>query len=110
MSQRDTLIQRQRRAQAQVRVAESLSEFSPMDPTADLERMERKIRGSEAKAAALTEMGDESFDAQFRELDYDVEIEAELAQLKGGASAALPESTGNAAEEPALPSSTEPSA
>jgi hypothetical protein len=30
-------------------------------------------------------MGDESYDAQFRELDYDTDIENELAQLKGGA-------------------------
>lgn len=109
MSQRDTLIQRQRRAKAQVKVAESLSEFSPMDPTADLERMERKIRGSEAKAAALTELGDESFDAQFRELDYDIDIEAELAQLKGGspATAAIPASTADDDAE-SVPGSTQP--
>jgi phage shock protein A len=111
MSHRDTLITRQRRATAQVKVAQSLSEFSPMDPTADLDRMERKIRGSEAKAAALTEMGDESLDAQFRELDYDVEIESELAMLKGGttATAAIPESTSDEDDSAALPS-TVPSA
>lgn len=105
MSQRDTLITRQRRASAQVKVAASLSEFSPMDPTADLDRMERKIRGSEAKAAALTEMGDESLDAQFRELDYDVDIESELAALKGGSSAtaAIPESTSDEDDSAALP-------
>jgi len=109
MGQRDTLIQRQRRAKAQVQVAQSLSEFSPMDPTADLERMERKIRGSEAKAAALTELGDESFDAQFRELDYDIDIESELAQLKGGstATAAIPESTSDD-ELDAIPETTQP--
>jgi len=109
MGQRDTLIQRQRRAKAQVQVAQSLSEFSPMDPTADLERMERKIRGSEAKAAALTELGDESFDAQFRELDYDIDIEAELAQLKGGstATAAIPESISDDELE-AIPETTQP--
>src|SRR5215208_3274343 len=99
MGQRDTLIQRQRRAKAQVQVAQSLSEFSPMDPTADLERMERKIRGSEAKAAALTELGDESFDAQFRELDYDSDIEMELQLLKaGGSTASLSATT---SQEPA---------
>lgn len=110
MSQRDTLIQRQRRAKAQVRVAESLSEFSPMDPTADLERMERKIRGSEAKAAALTEMGDDSFDAQFRELDYDIDVEAELAQLKGesGPNVAIPETTSDE-DRDIMPSSSQSS-
>jgi len=109
MSHRDTLIQRQRRAKAQVQVSESLSEFSPMDPSADLERMERKIRGTEAKAAALTELGDESVDAQFRELDYDIDIEAELAQLKGEpvTAGAIPEST-SADETEALPETMPP--
>jgi phage shock protein A len=83
LGQRDTLIARQRRARAQTRVAETLTTLSPLDPSADLERMERKIRGTEARAAAMVEMGDESFDAQFRELDYDSDIEAELAALKG---------------------------
>lgn len=113
LGQRDILIARQRRAHAQVKVAESLSEFSPMDPSADLDRMERKIRGSEARAAALTELGDESYEAQFRELDVDSDIEAQLAAIKGEsapATAAIPQSTGDEPAEPALPSSTTPSA
>jgi phage shock protein A len=61
-----------------------------MDPSADLDRMERKIRSSEAHAAALTEMGDESYEAQFQELDDDSDIEAQLQALKGGASADAP--------------------
>lgn len=84
MSQRDVLIARSRRAQAQKKVAEKVSTFSPMDPGADLDRMERKIRSSEAHAAALTEMGDESFETQFRELDVDDDIESQLQALKGG--------------------------
>jgi len=94
LSQRDTLLARQRRARAQHQVAATLSSFSPLDPTADLERMERKIRGDEARTAALVELEDESFEAQFRELEQDDEIEAELQALKAGSetpSAALPE-------------------
>jgi phage shock protein A len=87
LSQKDTLIARQRRARAQTKVAETLSTFSPMDPTADLERMERQIRTNEAKAAAMVEMGDTSYDSQFRELDYDADIEAELERLKAGGEA-----------------------
>jgi len=90
MSQRDMLIARSRRARAQQQVAEKVSAFSPMDPTSDLDRMERKIRSSEAHAAALTEMGDESFDTQFQELDYDDDIEAQLQALKGGTSNDMP--------------------
>ncbi len=90
MSQRDVLIARSRRAHAQQKVAEKVSSFSPMDPSADLDRMERKIRSSEAHAAALTEMGDESYEAQFQELDYDDDIESQLQALKGGTSSDAP--------------------
>jgi phage shock protein A len=60
-----------------------LTTFAPFDPSADLERMERKIRGREARAAAMVEMGSETLDAQFHELD-EPDIEAELARLKAG--------------------------
>jgi phage shock protein A len=96
-SQRDTLIARQRRARAQATIAASLSgaDFSSMDPTSDLDRMERKIRSQEAQTAALLEMEDDSIEAQFAELDYDADIEARLAELKAGRSAAgeIPAST-----------------
>ncbi|MGH2559004.1 MAG: PspA/IM30 family protein [Thermomicrobiales bacterium] len=111
LSQRDTLLARQRRAKAQARVAETLTTFSPMDPTADLERMERKIRSGEAKAAAMIEMGDESFDTQFAELDYDVDIEAELAALKGEPVAAgvLAAGSSESSDEPTAGPSAQPS-
>ena len=84
LSQRDSLIARQRRARATQKVTETMSTFSPMDPTQDLDRMERQIRSNEAKALAMTEMADDSFDAQFRELDYDDDVERELEALKSG--------------------------
>lgn len=85
LSNRDALIARQRRASAQQKVTETLSSFSPLDPTQDLNRIEQKIRGNEAKAAALTELADDSFDSQFHELDQDVDIETQLAELKASA-------------------------
>ena len=88
LSQRDSLLARQRRARAQREVTEQISSFSPFDPTADLERMERKIRQNEAEAQAMLEMEDTSFDTQFEELEMDDEIEAELAALKEGAAPA----------------------
>jgi phage shock protein A len=84
LSHRDSLIARQRRARAAQKVTETMSTFSPMDPTQDLERMERRIRSNEAKALAMSEMADDSFDAQFRELDYDDDVERELEALKAG--------------------------
>jgi len=82
LSQRDVLISRQRRAQSQQKVADAVSQFSPSDPSADLDRIERKIRGTEARAEATIEMHDDSLDTQFAELDYDTDVEDELAQLK----------------------------
>jgi hypothetical protein len=64
--------------------------------------MERKIRGDEAKAAALVEIGEESFEAQFRELEEDGDIEAELQALKSGSvagAAALPEGASQDTEQ-----------
>jgi phage shock protein A len=94
LSQRDSMITRQRRAEAQKKVAGQLQTFSPMDPSGDLERMERKIRSSEAQAAAQIEMHDTSFESQFRELDYDDSVEDELEALKASMNpSALPETS-----------------
>jgi phage shock protein A len=82
LSQRDSLIARQRRAKAQQHVADRVTSLSPLDASSELDRMERKIRSNEARAAATIEMEDTSIDAQFRELDYDVDIERELEALK----------------------------
>ena len=85
LSQRDTLIARYRRAKSTQRVADTISSFSPTDPTADLDRIEREIRGKEARAEATIEMQDQSLDPQFAELDYDADIESELEALKASA-------------------------
>lgn len=82
LSQRDSLVARQRRAEAQTQVAQSITVFSPLDPSSELDRMERKIRGNEAQAAAALEMGETGYDAEFRELDLDVGIEDELEELR----------------------------
>jgi phage shock protein A len=85
LSQRDSLIARQKRAVASRQVAEFTSvSLSPLDAGSELDRMERKIRATESEALAIGEMQDTSFDAQFAELDYDVEIEKELEALKSG--------------------------
>lgn len=86
LGQRDSLIARQRRAKASQQVAEFTSSLSPLDASSELDRMERKIRSTESQAAAIGEMESTSMDAQFRELDYDIDIENELEALKSGSS------------------------
>lgn len=89
LGSRDSLIARQKRATAtrEVAMAASASVLSSTDPTTDLDRMERRIRQTEAEAAAALEMGDDdsSLDAQFRALGDGDDIEIELAALKAGA-------------------------
>jgi phage shock protein A len=82
LTQKDALIARQRRAKSQQQVADTVSSFNPMDPTAELDRIERKIRGAESRAEATIEMQDDTLDAQFAELDYDNDVETELEALK----------------------------
>lgn len=91
LSQRDSLIARQKRAQATRQVTQMASTVSltPLDASSELDRMERKIRATESEALALGEMQNNSYDEQFRELDYDVDIEKELEALKSGTSGML---------------------
>ncbi len=79
---RDALVARQRRAKAQRQVAEAVVVFTPLDPSSELERMERKIRSEEAHAMAALEVGEDSFDAQFRALESESDVEDELEALK----------------------------
>jgi phage shock protein A len=83
LEQRDILVHRQRRAAVSLEMSEKLAQFSPTDPSQDLERIERRLRGQEARAAALAETAGGSWDTAFAEL-ADPEIEAELALLKSG--------------------------
>jgi phage shock protein A len=91
LSQRDVLIARKRRADATKQIVSQSSSAvssltSGLDATGELNRMEAKIRDTESEAAAYQELEAESMDAQFRELDYDVDIEQQLEALKGGSS------------------------
>lgn len=93
LSQRDALIARQRRAAATKKVVlQSSAAVSTLgdglNASSELDRMESKIRATESEAAAYQELESESMDSQFRELDYDVDIEKELDALKFGSSVA----------------------
>jgi len=94
LSQRDALIARKRRADATRKIVTNSSSAvssltQGLDASGELKRMEDKIRSSESEAAAYAELQDESVDAQFRELDYDVDIEQQLEALRGGSSSSV---------------------
>ncbi len=102
LSQRDALIARQKRAVATKKIVSQSSAAvsslgSGLDAGSELDRMEAKIRSTESEAAAYQELEGESMDAQFRELDYDIDVERELEALKAGPSSPAGEIPSNTA-------------
>ncbi|AEE44789.1 PspA/IM30 family protein [Cellulomonas fimi] len=90
---RDTLVARQKSAQAQQTVQTAISSINVLDPTSELARFEERVRREEAMAMGQAELAASSLDSQFAELEASgaqIEVEARLAALKqGGAPQAL---------------------
>ncbi|OJV57178.1 MAG: hypothetical protein BGO38_04605 [Cellulomonas sp. 73-145] len=87
-SRRDTLVARQKSAQAQRQVQEAIGSINVLDPTSELARFEDRVRHEEAYAQGQAELAASSLDSQFAELessDSQIEVEARLAALKAGA-------------------------
>jgi phage shock protein A len=88
VQKKDELIARSKMARAQTQVTETLKSVNVMDPTSEIGRFEEKVRHEEAKARGMAEVASSSLEDQFASLDDaadDLEVEARLAQLKGGA-------------------------
>jgi phage shock protein A len=81
-SKRNLLIARHRSAQAQKRIAETFSSLPDMSAMGELERMEKRIIGDEAQAAAMQELEEDNIEWQFAELEADADVEDELLALK----------------------------
>jgi len=100
-SKRDALIARSRRAKAQQQVSESLGNLPASGAASEFERFERRVRTTEAKAAASSEMAELDDDDDFAALDRDMGVEDELSALKakrgGGAPAPASSSAPTAA-------------
>jgi len=85
IGQRDVLVARQRRAEAQATVSKAAAGWKLPSSDPDLQRMERRTRVHEARAAAVSELAFDSIDAQLLSIDVDFDIEQELARLNGAA-------------------------
>jgi phage shock protein A len=96
-SKRDALIARSRRAKAQQQVSETISNLPNGNAASEFERFERRIRTTEAKAAASSEVAELSNDDEFAKLDQDFGVEDELAALKSKHSGATKASVPSAA-------------
>lgn len=81
---RDTLIARAKRAQAQQQVTKAAATISSVDYASDLAHMERRIQEMEARAAAGSEVAEEkaSVEGKIAKLAEDDAVEQQLAALK----------------------------
>lgn len=80
--QRDALVARHKAAQAREQVTRTLRQFSTIDPSSELARMEERIRLAEARAAANLELQQIDYHDQFAALEGDSELEEEMARLR----------------------------
>jgi phage shock protein A len=91
---RDQLVARAKTAEAQATVQGAISSINIMDPTSEIARYEEQVRREEARVAGHAELQGSTLESQFAELeDYgrNAEVEARLAALKGGGTAAAPQ-------------------
>lgn len=79
---RDALIARSKSAEAQKKIAETMSKASKLNPLDALDRMEDKVTMVEAQAQAYTELKQDSLEDKFAELDKEASADDALAALK----------------------------
>ena len=90
-TKRDELVARAKTAQAQSQVADALQSIDVLDPTSEIGRFEDKVRREEAKVLGQQEIAASTLDSQFESLEdlgKEAEVDARLAALKSGGSAA----------------------
>jgi len=78
---KDLLIARQKRAQAQKTISQTMNGMSKSSALAALERMEGRVKAAEVHAEAMAEIEADSLEARFAKLEND-DVSDELAKLK----------------------------
>lgn len=81
-SKRALLIARQRRAEAERTIHQTVSDISDSSALNAFDRMQDRVLDTEAEAEALNEMRQPSLEDEFDKLDKKDEIDDELAKLK----------------------------
>ena len=81
-SKRALLIARQRRAEAERAIHQTVSGMSDSSALNAFDRIEDKVLDTEAEAEALSEMREPSLEEEFDKLDKKDELDDELAKLK----------------------------
>jgi phage shock protein A len=81
-TKKQVLIARDKAAQATSKANEILSKTTASGALSQIERMETKVQEREARAAALSELGSDSLEKQFKNLDAKTDVDLELLALK----------------------------
>ena len=84
MSNRDALLARYRRAKTQQQVTSTMRDLDVTDYSGELSRMERRIRTTEARSLADTELANEAssdFDSAFDDNERNSKVDSDLAAL-----------------------------
>lgn len=79
---KEVLIARRKRAVVTRKIAAAEAKISTVDFSAELERMERRIREEEARAEAAAELAEKPIEKKFEELEADEALKEQLAALK----------------------------
>lgn len=79
---KDMLIARAKRTDAQKQMAQAASKISTTDYSSELSRMQRRIEEGEARVEADKEVAKTSVDDDFAKLGSDDQLDAQLADLK----------------------------
>jgi phage shock protein A len=86
VANRDNLLARYRRSQAQQQVSNTMRDLDITDYSGELARMERRIRTAEARAGAETELNNDMMDDDiggvFDDMEREGQVDADLAALK----------------------------
>ena len=79
---KDMLIARAKRAEAQKQIGQASVKISSVDYSGELGRMDRRIQEKEARVAADQEVHTDSTDDKFRKLGENDKVDQQLADLK----------------------------
>jgi phage shock protein A len=81
-TKKQVLIARDKAAQATSKANEILSKTSASGAMSVIEKMETKVQEREARAAALSDLGTDNLEKQFKNLEHKSDVDMELLALK----------------------------
>jgi phage shock protein A len=89
-TKKDLLIARSRRANAERQINDTMARANTTGVSGGFERMEEKVRQSEARAKATSELNQDTVEERFKQLEQADQLDSQLADLKSKLGAPTP--------------------